>query len=225
MANKLLNLAAVTGALAAAQPSDAATMLIDNPVYGVSNVALVSTGINNDPGVTYNSMEWNVFSSLAGHLYNNSTLNQSNYGSVGALMADWTLGISGGATNNWTPTIGASNNIITTHGPGIPNVNYDSMPFGEDQQLISFIPHSQLEKNGIDGYQWNGDANDPTNDWGVGINSATQNNMFVGYQGAAGFSADGNEYKPLGTTVPEPSSTALVGLGLVGLAFRRNRKE
>jgi hypothetical protein len=143
------------------------------------------------------------------------------------------LGSPGEVDFGWTAIANSLGVINLTNNGFAPDLSYDTWQntasnSTQDTMALRFgINNDLLERNGIAGYQWNGDVNDASNDYGIGINPVVQNDMFVGTDqgGFNNFSASGNSYQLIGATIPEPSTTALLGLGALGALGYRKRKE
>jgi hypothetical protein len=238
MTNKLLKGMAAGGLAAALIGSQAkgATMFTGVPSNNGSAYSLNVSFLNNDNGVAYNSAITNAVATVAQDIFD---LGNHSYASLTDMMnsTDFSTTIrrspAGEVNFGWSAIANSLGVINLTNNGFVPGGTYDIWQntlsnSTQDTMALRFgISNSILEKNGIAGYQWDGDVNNPLNDYGIGINPVVQNDMFVGTDqgGFNNFSASGNSYQLIGATIPEPSTTALLGLGALGALGYRKRKE
>ena len=164
------------------------------PGYIGSDVEFNILLTNNDNGAIYNSYDLALFNSLAVALFA-LPQNQTNYASVEAMVADWTIGVvPGEVSNGWNVNAGNYNPVSIVNIDGDINIDYDGwyatqQDPNQDAMFIRLsIPDSQLDGNGNG---WS--LSDPW-DYHVTTNSVPTADMGVGHEGITQYSAQGYEY-------------------------------
>lgn len=204
--------AGLGGVALLAGPSSAHAAIINQlePTQGVIDLSI----INNDNGAVYDSgvISSDLFGNLAQQLYD-LPANQSDYSSIGELIADWGVSIRGPPTgevyNGWSAVVGADGQIgLSSSGRGAdPWVSTAENPNLDTLALTVGVPTSQLELNGVPGYQ-------PESDARVVLGVDGSPNAFVPNTGTVGV---GSNYH----VVPEPTVMAYVALGAASVAAKR----
>jgi len=229
---------AATGLVCAAMhapKSAAAQVFVADVAYFPSESVLDVSMKNNNPGVIYDTARLDIYLSLANEIFD---LGNSLEASVGdMLLTEWGLAIRGPPAgeiyNGWSAEWNAGGSVDFANNGIVPDGTYDvwrdetSDSLRDTLALRATIPNYLLERNETPGYQWDGDANNPNNDYAIKLSEVPHPDMFVGTDqgGFNNFTASSNRYELANAGIPEPSTAALLGLG-GGLALlRRNRKE
>ena len=219
--------------LVTAPEAEAASISTSPVQYNLADNFLAFSFTNDDNLVVYNTASTDLISHLAQEIYD---LGNSAEASAQDMVTDeWGISIQstapGEVYNGWSAAVDASAGINLTNNGIIPDGTYDvwrdtnTNSIRDTMALRVTIPNSLLERNGTPGYQWDGDANNPNNDYAIKLSEVPHPDMFVGELNAFNqYSASSSRYELI-QIVPEPGSAALLGLG-GGLALlRRNRKR
>lgn len=203
------------------------SLVLYEPAEGSSNIVLDMQATNDNVGAIYDSADLNLTSRLASDLWALTT-NQSTYATMQDMIADWDMNIrtapTGEVSNGWNFIANSDGSFSITNDSitgGEIDTDYDgwystSTDSSQDMQFYTLnIPKSQLEFDGIAGYDPNSDA--------TIVLSGEENTIpdaFVGSTGGNAYQAEGQYFQ---VAVPEFSSSALVMGGLAALfaAFRR----
>jgi hypothetical protein len=197
-------------------PSSAHAAMITQfePTVGQDFNNIDSEYTNNDNGAVYDSAEVNLFSGLAEELQG---LDVNAGQSISDLVSQWNISVrappTGEVYNGWSAVVGADGQIgLSSSGRGADawlstaeNPNLDTLA------LTVGVPTSQLELNGIAGYQ-------PESDARVVLGVDGSPNAFVGNEGGAGYGAAGNNYH----VVPEPTTGIMLG-AVMGAAVAKKK--
>ena len=224
MANLIQKLGmAGTMAAATVAPANAATMAVNPVQVNGTESYLDFSFTNNDNGVVYNSASTDIVSSLANDIY---ALGKSGEASVNDMVNnEWGINIRGAPAGEvdfgWSANTSGLATIDLTNNGFAPDSSYDTWQntatnSSQDTMALRItVPNYLLDTDGTAGYNALTDAT-------IGINPIDQPNMFTGTGGAT-FSTAGSEYKL--NAVPEPSSLALLGLGVLTGLWKRKREK
>lgn len=206
--------------------AEAAILVTNAPVVTANNsVSMEVSATNNDTGAVYNSAELNVFKDLATQLYA-LPANQTQYNSISDLMSDWNFNIrafpTGDVYAGWNfqkqndGSISLSNESLTGGEPGTDYDLWNSNPGSNKQAYTLIVPNSQLNFDGVAGY-------DPLKA-GIVLSGIEQPNMFIGTMDMDNiFRASGQSYQLI---IPEPKTyAALFGSLALGLALIRRKRR